>query len=89
MLKRSSEKLVILCAVLLGGCFTPRPEYAVNDALRRLVSRDEEKRDEAFQIGVLLKKPDDKVPATVRIGSTAVKVKVRLKGDIPDHLRLQ
>jgi hypothetical protein len=61
------------------------PELAIDVKFKHM-EKLRDKRDEALQIGVLLKKPDDKVPATVRIGSTAVKAKVRLKGDIPDHL---
>ena len=45
-----------------------------------------QKRDEALEQGLLITSSDDLVPAKVRLGHETYKVKVRLKGDLPDHL---
>ena len=47
----------------------------------------EEKRDEAFSIGILLSSDDDYVPATMRYNDEqTLDIKLRLKGDWVDHL---
>ncbi len=45
------------------------------------------KREEALRVGVLTSAADDLVPASVRFEGRAIAVKLRLKGDGPDHLR--
>lgn len=45
------------------------------------------KRDEALKLGLLVKGEDDFVPAIIRHGNRAIKVKLRLKGDATDHLQ--
>lgn len=44
------------------------------------------KRKEALQIGEILKSDDDYVPARVQFAGQNLKAKIRLKGDIVDHL---
>ncbi|RJQ53773.1 MAG: hypothetical protein C4526_06055 [Nitrospiraceae bacterium] len=44
------------------------------------------KRDEAMAKGFLIKDPDDFVPASIRLNGKTIKVKLRLKGDLTDHL---
>jgi len=43
------------------------------------------KRDIALERGLLIQEDGDFVPATIRIGQRQVPVKLRLKGDLPDH----
>ena len=62
------------------------PEIAI-DVKFKHYQKIRDKRSEALRIGLLLKRPDDFVPATIRIGSKVVKAKIRLKGDHTDHLR--
>jgi len=45
-----------------------------------------EKRTEALTKGFLVQGPDDYVPASIRHNGKKTKVKLRLKGDLPDHL---
>jgi len=45
------------------------------------------KRDEAMAGGLLVQGADDFVPASIRYGKRTIKVKIRLKGDLTDHLR--
>lgn len=47
----------------------------------------EKKREEALEKGFLFKDSDDFLPAFVRVDGKAVKVKLRLKGDLNDHLQ--
>jgi hypothetical protein len=47
----------------------------------------EQKRNEAVRTEVLSTSEDDLVPATLRTGHDTFRVKVRLKGDMTDHLR--
>ena len=46
-----------------------------------------EKRDEAVAKGFLIKESDDFVPASIRLNGKTIKVKLRLKGDLTDHLQ--
>ena len=46
----------------------------------------EYKRQEALDAGFLLSSPEDYVPATIKHRDKEVKVKLRLKGDLVDHL---
>lgn len=45
----------------------------------------EKKRERSLQRGVLLASDDDFVPAEIRFQGKTIKVKMRLKGDLPDH----
>ncbi len=45
-----------------------------------------QKREEALAQNLLVTGADDLVPAEIRLGDRTVKAKVRLKGDLPDHL---
>ncbi len=53
------------------------------------LSKIQEKRSEALEIGVLLSSDDDFVPAAMRLGEggTNIRIKLRLKGDWVDHLK--
>lgn len=44
------------------------------------------KRAQALEIGVLVSSSDDFVPATIRHADRSIKAKIRLKGDMLDHL---
>src|SRR4030042_4321236 len=46
-----------------------------------------EKRDEAVAKGFLIKESGDFVPASIRLNGKTIKVKLRLKGDLTDHLQ--
>ena len=46
-----------------------------------------EKRKEALKSGLLFSSKDDLVPATIRIGEKSYSCKIRLKGDLMDHLK--
>lgn len=43
------------------------------------------KRQHALALGVLISTDDDFVPAEIRHGAETVRVRLRLKGDLPDH----
>ncbi|MDJ0849927.1 MAG: hypothetical protein QNK04_16280 [Myxococcota bacterium] len=45
-----------------------------------------QKREEALAQGLLVTGSSDLVPAEIRVGEETVRVKLRLKGDLPDHL---
>ena len=45
----------------------------------------EERRQEALQRGLLLSTDEDFVPAEIQYEGRTIKVKMRLKGDLPDH----
>jgi hypothetical protein len=47
----------------------------------------QKKRDEAIDKGFLIKDSGDFVPASIRMNGKTIKVKLRLKGDLPDHLQ--
>jgi hypothetical protein len=53
----------------------------------RHLSKLHSKREEAMGVGYLVQGEDDFVPASIRYGRQAVDVKLRLKGDMLDHLR--
>ena len=42
-------------------------------------------REQALKLGVLFTESSDYVPATITTGNESVRVKLRLKGDLPDH----
>ena len=43
------------------------------------------KREQALSLGVLFADRSDYVPATISLGETSVRARIRLKGDLPDH----
>ena len=45
------------------------------------------RREQALQVGFLIQEEGDMVPASIRIGERTVPVRLRLKGDMLDHLR--
>ncbi len=45
------------------------------------------KREQALEIGVLVSSEEDYVPATIRYKNKEVNVRLRLKGDLLDHLK--
>jgi len=45
----------------------------------------EDTRREALRLGVLVAADEDLVPARIRVGGRTVRVRMRLKGDLPDH----
>jgi len=46
----------------------------------------EQKREKAFEEGILITSDDDYVPAEIRYQGRTIKVKIRLKGDWLDHI---
>lgn len=44
------------------------------------------KRKQALEQGLLISEEDDMVPAEIRYGGRTVRIKLRLKGDLSDHL---
>lgn len=46
----------------------------------------EQKRTEALERGFLFTEPDDQVPARIRADDDEIRVRMRLKGDLVDHL---
>ncbi len=49
------------------------------------VRQIEDARREALRHGVLFASDEDMVPARIRVGDRTVRVRMRLKGDLPDH----
>lgn len=45
------------------------------------------KREEALRLGYLVQDDEDFVPASIRTGDRTIQVRLRLKGDMTDHLR--
>jgi hypothetical protein len=62
----------------------PVPELSIDISFRNL-QQLLRKREQALEGGVLLTSSDDLVPARIRHGGRSIPVKVRLKGDLPDH----
>ena len=87
VIKRAPEILGKMSGLtFLGAKDVNIPELSIDIKFKHL-QKLSEKRADAMKTGILLKGPDDFVPAMVRYGSRVVKVKVRLKGDMTDHLR--
>lgn len=64
----------------------PLPVLYIDMKFKHL-QKIQQKRDEALRVGLLFASQDDFVPATIRLGDKAVRVKMRLKGDwARDHL---
>lgn len=61
------------------------PEVLRIDLAHRHFQKIAAKRDEALATGLLVASPDDLVPATVTHRGGTADVKLRLKGDLPDH----
>jgi hypothetical protein len=61
------------------------PEILIDIKFKH-IRKLQQKRDEALTRGLLINGPNDFVPASIRHGGRTTKVKVRLKGDLPDHL---
>ena len=64
---------------------TALPELVVDIKFKHM-QKLYKKREEALARGKLVQGPDDFVPASIRHGGRTTKVKVRLKGDMTDHL---
>ena len=62
------------------------PEKLQIDIKFEHLHRLHQKRDEALQVGNLVADPTDFVPAVINHDGRAVRVKLRLKGDLTDHL---
>ncbi len=69
---------------VLGG--TPKYRLSI-DIKQEDYQKLSRKRDEALALGVLLSGPDDWRPAKVTWNGNRARVKLRLKGDWPDHYR--
>ena len=65
----------------------PAIEHIEIDIRFKHLHRLNEKRNEAMRLGTLLKTDDDFVPAEIRHNGKKTAVKLRLKGDQPDHWR--
>jgi hypothetical protein len=65
----------------------PHVEHIEIDIKFKHLNKIYEKRSDALQRGVLLSSSDDFVPAEIRHDGRRVRVKLRLKGDQPDHWR--
>ena len=50
-------------------------------------SKLKQNRDDAFKAGVLVTEDDDFVNAKMEVGNSMTKIKMRLKGDVLDHLK--
>ncbi len=75
-------------ANFLRAHLSPAPVERIEiDIKFKHLHRIHEKRDRAIRLGVLIKSEDDYVPARIRHDGRQVKVKLRLKGDQPDHWR--
>jgi hypothetical protein len=61
------------------------PERLYIDIKHKHVLQLAHKREGALAAGLLFSSPDDFVPATIRHDDRSVRVKLRLKGDFPDH----
>ncbi|MGI9591074.1 MAG: CotH kinase family protein [Myxococcota bacterium] len=62
------------------------PEKIHLDIKFKHLRKIHQKREEALERGLLVTGSDDLVPAELRVGTRTVRAKVRLKGDLPDHL---
>jgi hypothetical protein len=61
------------------------PKLAIDIKFKHM-QKIHEKRADAFVRGFLVQAPDDFVPASIRHSGRTTKVKLRLKGDLTDHL---
>jgi len=66
---------------------TEKIPHLVIDIKFKYFQKLREKHDEAVAKGFLVKESDDFVPASIRLNGKTVKVKLRLKGDLTDHLQ--
>ncbi len=66
-----------------------KPEKLVLDIPYKSLHKIHQKRDEALEQGLLVTGSGDQVPAEIRHGLDTHRVRVRLKGDLPDHLETE
>ncbi len=64
-------------------------EKIVIDIKHKHFEKIKKKRLEALKKGILIQEEDDFVPATIRTGKKNIKIKMRLKGDWVDHIRME
>jgi hypothetical protein len=69
--------------------YRPALPKLIIDIKFRHLSNLNAKRREALDIGYLVQGENDYVPASIRIGGRTVDVKLRLKGDMLDHVRTE
>ncbi len=85
--QRALLRMALATPARLLRSFRPDPiERFQLDIRFRNFQKLRAKRDEALERGILLSSPDDFVPALLRHGGREVRVRVRLKGDLADHL---
>lgn len=63
------------------------PEHVSIDIKQQDYDKLVAKREEALRIGILLNTSEEYVPATIRYKDQSLKAKLRLKGDLIDHLQ--
>lgn len=84
---RLRTALLRVPAVLLGSLRAkeevPRLVFDINF---RNMQKIREKRTQALEKGFIIQGEDDFVPASIRYKDQTFRVKLRLKGDLPDHL---
>jgi len=66
---------------------SPEPPKIFIDIKFKHLEKLAAQRKDAFRIGMLIQGVDDFVPATIRAGDRSIPVRLRLKGDMLDHLR--
>ena len=62
------------------------PELPIDLKFKHL-QKIQEKRAQALNKGLLVQRPDDFVPVSIRQGDRTIQAKIRLKGDLPDHIQ--
>lgn len=70
---------------LLTAKFNAHPERIYIDIKHKHFQKIAYKREVALKNGLLFTSGEDYVPATIRHGDKKLRVKLRLKGDLPDH----
>jgi CotH kinase protein len=71
--------------VQAGALLRARPEVVRIDIKHRDWLHIAQKREEALRRNLLVTGPEDFVPAEIRHGDDAMRVRMRLKGDLRDH----
>ncbi|MBT5050974.1 MAG: hypothetical protein HOM58_20915 [Rhodospirillaceae bacterium] len=71
----------------MARSFFASPERLTIDIKHKHILKLEKKRRAALRRRYLLRGEDDYVPARIRHGDNTVDVKLRLKGELPDHYR--
>ena len=67
--------------------FFSNPDHLHFDISHKHFQRIAYKRDVAMMMGHLVVNEDDFVPASIRMNSQSIPIKLRLKGDLVDHLK--